>query len=36
MTTFSYKGISLLLMSYGNFDGADMLTFANQVIGSTI
>jgi len=31
MRSFSYENANLLLMSSGNFDGADMLTFATQV-----
>lgn len=36
MKRFSYEEANLLLMSSGNFDGADMLTFANQVTGSNL
>jgi hypothetical protein len=31
LLSFKYKEARLLLMSSGSFDGADMLTFANQV-----
>jgi hypothetical protein len=31
-----YENANLLLMCSGNFDGADMLTFANQVTGSNL
>jgi UDP-N-acetylmuramate: L-alanyl-gamma-D-glutamyl-meso-diaminopimelate ligase len=30
---FENEDANLLLMSSGNFDGADMLTFAKQVTG---
>jgi len=36
MGGFNYKDANLLLMSSGNFDGADMLTFAKQVTGDLI
>jgi len=29
----NYKNACLLLMSSGNYDGADMLTFAKQITG---
>lgn len=29
----SYKNVNLLLMSSGNYDGVDMITFANQITG---
>jgi UDP-N-acetylmuramate: L-alanyl-gamma-D-glutamyl-meso-diaminopimelate ligase len=31
LRSFSYRDANLLLMSSGNYDGADMLTFANLV-----
>jgi hypothetical protein len=31
LLSFRYKDARLLLLSSGSFDGADMLTFANQV-----
>ena len=33
LESFHYENSNLLLMSSGNFDGADMLTFAKQVTG---
>jgi hypothetical protein len=36
MNGFSYDIANLLLMTSGNFDGTDMLTFANQVTGSNL
>ena len=31
LTTFSYSNTNVVLMSSGNYDGADMLTFANLI-----